>query len=284
MEIPIDRILPNPDQPRTIFDEADLEQLSESIAEHGVIQPVTVERADNGFYILHDGERRWRASKLAGKTTIPAYIERGLNGAGSRDRLVRAMVANIQRADLNPVEEGHAYQQMIDEHGMTVSQIVRTIGISQPRVNSRLKLLELDESIQAHIISGRLPKDERSTNALLSIEEPETRQQLADRAAARRMTVKAIVEACVRLNDHIAADKAPRHPVPAVHMATRREPINRQRWDALTQIGKLPPWILVEISTRDTCRQCSWCDQASEVICKLCPLPQMLAAMIGRAN
>lgn len=287
MDIPLDKILPNPEQPRTEFDDAELVRLAESIAEHGVIQPITVESAEGGYYILHDGERRWRAAQLAGLETIPAHVLPGMNGSGSQERLIRAMVANIQRVDLNPVEEGRAYRRMIDELGMNMTRVARTVGVSQMRIIQRLKLLELEEPIQAHIVAGRLPKDLRAVEALLSLPDSETRVKLAERAAERKMTVKGVVESCRRMNDHLAAQRgeaAPAHPVPAIRTATRREPLNRQRWDALAQVGKLPPWILVETAARDTCQSCAWHDQASEAICKSCPLPQMLALLIGMAN
>ena len=159
MEIQVDLILPNPEQPRVDFDRKELEGLASSIREHGIIQPLVVEEAENGSYILHDGERRLRAAKMAGLKTVPAHVVPALNGSGGRERLTRALVANIQRSDLNPVEEARAYQRMIDELGMNVMQISRTVGVSQLRIKARLEILKLESSIQNMIITGLLPKD-----------------------------------------------------------------------------------------------------------------------------
>lgn len=285
MNIPIDKILPNPEQPRTNFDQVELESLAESIREHGVIQAITVEKAGDDTYILHDGERRLRAAKMAGFISIPAMVIPALNGTGKRDRLIRAMVANLQRADLNPIEEARAYQRMQDDLGLKVSQIARMLGIAQPTINSRLKILRLEESIQEEIVNGRLPKDERTLDALLSIADNQVRVDLATRAAERRMTAKGIIEACKRMNQHLQEQRSPKSDIPAVWQTVRKTgPINHNHWDALAQVGKFPPWILLEISARDTCRKCSWYDMASESICKDCPLPQLLVTMIGKAG
>ncbi len=285
MKIKLNKILPNPEQPRTRFDQIELEILAESIREHGVIQPITVEQADNGMYILHDGERRLRAAKLAGLDNIPAHVTPPLNGTGSRDRLVRAMVANLQRSDLNPIEEALAYQRMMADLGLTMAQISRMMGVSQARVTSRIKLLMLDEPIQAEIINGRIPKDERTTVALLSIEDGQLRIDLALRAAERRMTAKGIIEACQRVNRHLAEQRLPKSDIPAIWQAERKTgAVDRTHWDALAQVGKLPPWILLEIAARNTCKKCSWYDMASEAVCKDCPLPQLIITMIGKAN
>ena len=283
MRISLDKILPNPEQPRTEFDPAEMEKLAESIGEHGVLQPIVVEQAEDGYYILHDGERRWRASRMAALTEIPAYITPALNGTGSRDRLVRAMVANLQRSDLNPIEEALAYRRLMDDHGMSIAKVARMMGISAPRVNSRIKLLDLDDPIRAEIIKGRIPKDERTIGALLSIEDNQVRIGLAQRAAERRMTAKGIIEACRRVNEHLREDQLPKNDIPAIHQAMKKSsPMDRARWDALAQVGKVPPWVLFEVSVRDTCKRCSWYEMASESICKECPLPQMVAMMIGK--
>ncbi|MDI6770120.1 MAG: ParB/RepB/Spo0J family partition protein [Anaerolineales bacterium] len=284
-EIDLDRIIPNPEQPRINFDQAELDVLAESIREHGVIQPITVEQADDGLYILHDGERRFRAARLAGLLKIPALVVPALNGSGRRDRLIRAMVANLQRADLTPVEEARAYQRMRNELGMSVTKISRMMGISQPRISSRLKILRLDESIQGEIDRGRLPKDEATLDALLSIEDSQLRKDLALRAAERRMTAKGIVEACRRLNQHLSERTLPKSDIPAIWQAERRSgPVDRSHWDALAQVGRLPPWILLEIAARETCKKCSWYDVASDTICRDCPLPQLLSISIGKAK
>jgi len=286
MKIRIDRILPNPEQPRTVFDQAELDRLADSIREHGLIHPIIVEEAENGYYILHDGERRWRAAKQIGMKEIVAHVTPPLNGSGKTDRLIRAMVANILRSDLNIVEEARAYQRMLDDFGYSVSKISRVIGISEQRVKNRLKILMLDESIQGHIASGNLPKDDRAIDALLSVEDRDLRVGLAERAAERRMSVKGISEACKRINQHLAEQKLSKSEVPAVWQAVRKngKAVNKTNWDALAQVGKVPPWVLLESAARETCRACSWYEMANETICKDCPLPQAIAAMIRKVE
>lgn len=285
MKIAIDRILPNPEQPRSEFDSAELEKLSESIAEHGVIQPIVVEQAQDGYYILHDGERRWRAAKMAGLTEIPAHVTPSLNGSGKNDRLVRAMVANLQRSDLNIIEQAQAYQRMVEELGYSIARISRVLGVSQAHVSNALRILELETPIQEAIADKRLPKDARAVDALLSIQSSDVRVSLAARAADRRMTVKGLVEACKRVNDHLAEQSMSKNDIPAVHRAVCRSgTVDRKRWDALAQVGKVPPWILLEVSARDTCKKCSWYEAASEAVCKDCQLPQMIGMMIGKVN
>ena len=126
-EISIWRVHPNPEQPRKQFDQAELKELADSIREHGVIQPIAVEEAGLDF-ILHDGERRWRAPKMAGLTVIPALIIQLLNGTGPQERLTRALVANIQHAAMTPVEEALALKRLNVEHKLSIREISKRTG------------------------------------------------------------------------------------------------------------------------------------------------------------
>lgn len=285
MKILIEKILPNPEQPRVDFDPDELDALARSIHEHGVIQPIVVEQAENEMYILHDGERRLRAAKMAGLTMIPAHIVSGLNGAGSRERLLRAMVANVQRADLNAIEEARAYQKMRSDFGMAVRAIARTLGVSDARVMCRLVLLGLDVPIQELVAQGRLSKDAQVAEALLTVQDSAVRIGLAQRAAERKMSIKGIVEACKRVNQHVAESTggSNANEAVAVRIATRLKPLNRVKWDCLAQIGKLPPWLLLELSARKVCQRCSLYEIASQAVCKECPLVWALETMLGKA-
>lgn len=283
--IPIDKILPNPEQPRKIFNQEELEALANSIRENDVIEPIVVEWTDAGMYILHDGERRLRAAKLAGLTEIPASVVAPSGDIGPAERLVRALVANIQRADLSPIEEGQSYARLRDEMGLSINQIAIRLGIGIGRVEHRLQLLELDPPIQNLIESGKLSKDKRLVDALQSISDSESRIKMAQTLAERRASIKASVEACDKLNHHLQSEKFPKAEIPAAHLAVRRSgDINRARWDAFAQIGKLPPWALMEISVRDTCKGCSLYDMASDSTCRECPLVSLLAVMIGKSR
>lgn len=284
MNILLEKILPNPEQPRAHFDADQMRELAESIVENGVILPVSVEESGE-FYILHDGERRVRAAKMAGLTEIPAMIVPALNGAGQQNRLTRALVANIQRADLGPVEEARAYKRLRDEMGMKIAQISRMIGVSEPRINSRLRLLELDPEIQTFIENGQLPKDYRAIEALLTIPEADVRVKLAVRLAERRATVKMIQDSVRLVLVHLHSKMIVDHPVPAVNMAIRKAgSVNQVKWDALASLGRRPKWDIVVQNAQTTCRGCTWYENASEAICKDCPLPAFLGRLIESAK
>src|SRR5438552_9237663 len=138
-EVPVGDIRPNPWQPRTHFDEHDLLELAQSIREHGVLQPVLVSQQPDGAFQLITGERRWRAVQLAGLATVPAMVKEATPQAS----LEMALVENIQRRDLNPLEEAQAFRQLLDEHGLTQEQLGQRIGKSRVAITNTLRLLHL---------------------------------------------------------------------------------------------------------------------------------------------
>ena len=284
MEVSIEKIIPNPEQPRKVFAEAELESLANSISVNGIILPLAVEEAPDGFYILHDGERRLRAAKLAGLTKVPVAIVPGMNGTGARDRLVRALVANIQRSDLSPIEEAQAFKRLIDELGLSVNKVAIRIGITASHIKSRLDLLQLEPEIQDLIANKKLPKGSFATRALLSVPEGEIRITLAKRLAERQATERAVVEACNRIKNIVSKPKFDPGEVPSIRIASRKTAVDRAKWDALAQVGRLPPWLLMEISARDTCKKCSLYEMASDTVCRDCPLPVLIESMIGKAS
>ncbi|MGN6465904.1 MAG: ParB/RepB/Spo0J family partition protein [Rhizobiaceae bacterium] len=151
--LPIELILPNPRNPRRRFGDEELADLCQSIREHGVVQPVVVRPAKvDGRYEIIAGERRWRAAQLAGIAVIPAIIR----DVGDREALELAIVENIQRADLNPVEEALGFQQLIDEHGYTQSDLGQVIGKSRSHVANTLRLLKLPEDVRGMLVDGAL--------------------------------------------------------------------------------------------------------------------------------
>lgn len=283
MLIPISKILVNPEQPRRLFDESELQGLAESIRENGLIQPIIVEEAGRS-YIIHDGERRLRAHKLLGLKEIEAVVTPSLNGTARTDRLMRAMVANIQRADLGPVEEARAYRRMVDELDMTNIDIARKLGVSPARIATRLKILALEPQIQDEIERGRLPKDNRMVDALLSIPDSAARVKTAIGLAERNVSIKAGVEACGRVVGALAQEAIQAGTVPAIHLAVRRKPVDRPAWDALSKSGRLPPWLLFEIGVRDVCKKCELHDIASSTTCKDCQLSELVIELIGKAQ
>jgi ParB family chromosome partitioning protein len=165
--LPIELISPNPRNPRRRFSDEELVDLCQSIREHGVVQPVVVRPAQvNGRYEIIAGERRWRAAQLAGMAEIPAIIR----NVGDREALELAIVENIQRADLNPVEEALGFQQLIDEHGYTQADLGQVIGKSRSHVANTLRLLKLPEDVRGMLVEGVLSAGHART--LVTAEDP----------------------------------------------------------------------------------------------------------------
>jgi len=185
-QISLDAIDPNPDQPRRSFDPEELERLSDSIRRHGVLQPVVLRQVGERFELLV-GERRWRASRAAGLATIPAVVA----DVDSKDRLELALVENIQRHDLNPMELAHAFQAMA-EAGSTQEQIGERVGLNRSSVANHIRLLDLPREMQADVESGRLSSGH--AKALLQVSSPERRRHLRDRIVREDLSVRATEE------------------------------------------------------------------------------------------
>ena len=181
-ELPIDRIVPNPDQPRRFFDAMQLEQLAASIRQHGVLQPVVVREA-GGRYELLVGERRWRASKIAGKDTIPAVVAE----LDSQERLEVALVENVQRADLNPIELALAFRALAD-NGATQERIGKRVGLDRSTVANHLRILELPKEFQEDVESERISLGH--AKALLQLDDEKKRRELRDRVVQKGLSVR----------------------------------------------------------------------------------------------
>jgi ParB family chromosome partitioning protein len=162
-EIDIDRILPNSHQPRKNFDEDALNELADSIREHGVVQPVVVRPLDDGFFQLIAGERRWRASQRAGLYRIPAVVRE----AGEHAALELALIENLQREDLNPIEEAQAYERLISDFGLTQEDVSRRVGKNRATIANMLRLLRLPAEVQQWLRENRLSTGH--AKALLSL-------------------------------------------------------------------------------------------------------------------
>lgn len=189
--IPVDQISPNPQQPRSRFDDASLEELASSISQLGVLQPVVVSSSDDG-YVLIAGERRWRASRKAGLKEIPAVV-RNVVGDSS---LVEAVVENLQRQDLTPLEEANAYRQLLEEYGMTQDEVAEKVGKSRPSVANTLRLLQLPGPVQTMVDAGSLSAGH--ARALAGLEDDRYATYLAEKAVAEGWSVRQIEDA-VRL-------------------------------------------------------------------------------------
>ncbi len=207
-EIAVGDIVPNPNQPRLHFDEAKLVELTDSIKEHGVLQPLVVSSLGGGKYELIAGERRFQASKRAGLTTVPVVVR----AAGSdQEKLELAIIENIQRHDLNPIEEAKAYLRLTDEFGLSQEEVSKKMGKSRPGVSNTMRLLTLPVEIQRAIIEGKI--SEGHAKALLSIENPEKQRALFELILKDELTVRETEEKAreVSVRSHLrtAREKAP---------------------------------------------------------------------------
>lgn len=169
--IPLSEITPNTEQPRKQFDHQDLEDLVASIKEHGILQPIVVTETTGGGYELIAGERRYRAAQIAGLPTVPAMVRQ----ASQKEKLELALIENIQRQNLNPIEEAFAYRRLIDEFHLTQEAAAARVGKNRSTVANMLRLLDLPEVIQKALIDGQISTGK--AKALLSLREP--REQLA---------------------------------------------------------------------------------------------------------
>lgn len=188
LQVPVDQIVPNPDQPRSRFDDESLDELADSISEMGVLQPVVVTVSDDG-YVLVAGERRWRAARAVGLDTIPAVV-RGTTGEST---LVEALVENVQRQDLTPLEEAHAYRQLLEDYGMNQDEVAKRVGKSRPAVSNTLRLLQLPGPVQVMVDGGALSAG--AARALLGLEDEKYVVYLADKASSEGWSVRQVEDA-----------------------------------------------------------------------------------------
>lgn len=191
VEIDLDKISPNPRQPRTLVDEAALAELADSIRQHGILQPLIVTWAGSG-YTLVAGERRWRAARLAGLRTVPALVKE----TSPQQLLELALVENLQRQDLGPLEEAAAYRQLLEEHGLTQEEVARRVGKSRSAVANSLRLLNLPPEAKAALEEGRITEGHART--LLSLPTPEQQLQLLASMLSGGVTVREAEEAARR--------------------------------------------------------------------------------------
>lgn len=182
-ELPVARIRANPEQPRRVFDAAELERLATSIGQYGILQPVVVRRDADGDYELVVGERRWRAARQAGLPAIPAVVA----DVAPRDRLAVALVENVQRHDLNPIELAHAFEALAAQ-GATQEEIGTRVGFERATIANHLRLLELSRELQQDVEGGTLTLGH--AKALLSVASPERRRTLRDRIVAEGLSVR----------------------------------------------------------------------------------------------
>lgn len=182
-EIPLEQIRPNPQQPRDHFDEAAIESIAASLAEHGVLQPIVVRHAGDGYELIA-GERRWRAAQRAGLDKVPAVVR----DATPRQSLELALIENVQRQDLNAIEEAQAYRLLLDEMGLTQEQVAERVGRDRSTVANYLRLLNLPTAVQDLIVRGELSMGH--ARALLGLEDRGAQRRLAEEIVRKGLSVR----------------------------------------------------------------------------------------------
>ena len=192
--LPLQKVEPNPRQPRRVFDEEELQALADSIAEHGIVQPLAVRDEGNGYYMIIAGERRWRAARLAGLDEVPVVVLE----ADDRTVMELALVENLQRQDLNPMEEAEGYRVLMEDYGLTQEQTAERVGKSRPAVANALRLLALPDEVRKLVESGALSAGH--ARAILSLSSEKLQKAAAQKILALRLSVRQAEAMCKRMS------------------------------------------------------------------------------------
>lgn len=249
-ELPIAQVSPNHRQPRHVFEEEALAELVHSISEVGLLQPVVVRRTGEESYELVMGERRWRASQEAGLETIPAIVRE----TGDSDMLRDALLENLHRAQLNPLEEAAAYGQLLEDFGCTHEDLAQRIGRSRPQISNTLRLLKLSPAVQRRVAAGVLSAGH--ARALLSVDDVDLQDRLAQRVVSEGISVRALEE-IVAVGDLGTATPAVRRRKPvAPGLADLAERLSdRFETRVRVDLGKSKGKITVEFASLDDLRR-----------------------------
>ena len=199
--LPIYKVEPNPDQPRQDYDPEELQSLADSITVHGILQPLTVREMGNGYYQIIAGERRWRAARMANLSEVPAVIIE----ADDKKVTELALIENLQRQDLNPVEEALGYQSLIDDYGLTQEEAAARVGKSRPAVTNALRLLGLAPEVLSRLRNGELTAGH--ARAILSLKEPKKQQEAAQKICALGLSVRQAELLCKNMSKEPAPQK-----------------------------------------------------------------------------
>lgn len=226
--LPLQKVEPNPNQPRRRFDEEELQALADSIAEHGILQPLAVRAIEGGFYQIIAGERRWRAARLAGLKEVPVVVVE----ADDRTVMELALIENLQRQDLNPMEEAEGYRVLTEEYGLTQEQAAARVGKSRPAVANALRLLALPEDVRSLVEKGELSAGH--ARAVLSLPTPARQRAAAQKILTLRLSVRQAEAMCKRL----AAEEKKPEPAkrPAVNYIAECEKALTRRLDRKVRI------------------------------------------------
>ncbi len=246
IEIPVEQISPNAVQPRQVFDQEAMDELVHSIREVGLLQPIVVRRTGPDVYELVMGERRWRAAQEAGLDAIPSIVRE----TGDNDMLRDALLENLHRSQLNPLEEASAYAQMLEDFGCTHDELAGRIGRSRPQISNTLRLLRLSPAVQRRLAAGVLSAGH--ARSLLAVEEPEIQDRLAQRVVAEGISVRALEE-IVSVGEYgTARPRAQRRRPTAPGLGDLAERLSdRFETRVKVDLGKSKGRITVEFATMD---------------------------------
>ena len=200
-KLPIHKVEPNPDQPRHDFDEEELQALADSIEEHGIIQPLTVRELSNGYYQIIAGERRWRAARLANLQEVPVVIIE----ADDKKAMELALIENLQRQDLNPVEEAMGYRSLMQDHGLTQDDAAKRVGKSRPAVANALRLLNLSQDVLEKVRDGSLSAGH--ARAVLTLKTEKKQLEAAQKIIALGLSVRQAELLCKNMSKEPAPVK-----------------------------------------------------------------------------
>ena len=203
--LPLQKVEPNPNQPRHRFDEEELQALADSISEHGILQPLAVRKMEGGFYQIIAGERRWRAARLAGLQEVPVVVVE----ADDKTVMELALIENLQRQDLNPMEEAEGYRVLTEEYGLTQEEAAARVGKSRPAVANALRLLALPDEVRELVEKSELSAGH--ARAILSLPTKAKQKTAAQRILALRLSVRQAEAMCKRLAAEEKKPEPPKH-------------------------------------------------------------------------
>jgi ParB family chromosome partitioning protein len=249
-EIPINQIVPNRAQPREVFDEEAMAELVHSIREVGLLQPIVVRRAGPESYELVMGERRWRACQEAGLPAIPAIVR----DTDDVDMLRDALLENLHRSQLNPLEEAAAYAQLLEDFGCTHEELAGRIGRSRPQISNTLRLMKLSPAVQRRVAAGVLSAGH--ARSLLAVENPEVQDRLAQRVVAEGISVRALEEIVAVGDTGSGAQRSVRRKPVAPGLADLAERLSdRFETRVKVDLGRTKGKIVVEFASLDDLRR-----------------------------
>lgn len=207
LHLPISKVEPRLEQPREYFDEDALQELADSIAQYGLIQPITVRKLNTGYYQIIAGERRWRASRLAGLTEVPVRVIE----ADDRRTAELALVENLQREDLNPIEEAKGYRTLIEEYGLTQEEAAKSVGRSRPAITNAMRLLSLSAPVLEMVEKGELSAGH--ARALVSISDEKMQLDAANEVKNKNLSVRKTEQLAARLTKEPKTEKPANDPL-----------------------------------------------------------------------